>query len=187
MRAFISTLLLLLLKSYSLFAQDVIVFKDGNQVDAKVYEITLDEVKFKRFDNLDGPIYAVYKRQIDFIQYENGNRDYFKNEGSSATDLRNNAINDAMTFYQANNTGAGWVAAVNIVISPLFGLIPAVACASTAPARKNLDLPYPDENMDPFYLENYTKTAHQMKKKKIWRNYGISAGVWLAIILLLPD
>lgn len=77
MIAFILTLLLLLLKSYSLFAQDVIVFKDWNQVDAKVYEITIDEVKFKRFDNLDGPIYAVYKRQIDFIQYENGNRDYF--------------------------------------------------------------------------------------------------------------
>lgn len=54
------------------FSQDLITKKNGEDVKAKVTEITLTEVKYKRFDNLNGPIYSMDKSEILLIKYENG-------------------------------------------------------------------------------------------------------------------
>lgn len=51
---------------------DVITFKSGDQVTARVVEITLDKIKYKRCDNLDGPTFVVNKTTVDKIKYVNG-------------------------------------------------------------------------------------------------------------------
>lgn len=58
-------------------AQDKILLKNGDEVNAKVTEITETEVKFKRFDNLSGPTRVIYKYEIFSIKYENGTKDVF--------------------------------------------------------------------------------------------------------------
>lgn len=63
-------------------AQDLIVKKDATQVEAKVTEITPDAVRYKRFSNPDGPTYVVPVVEIDYIQYVNGEKDYFKAQES---------------------------------------------------------------------------------------------------------
>jgi len=47
--------LLLAIGYFSANAQDLITLRNGDQITARVAEITLTEIKYKRFDNLDGP------------------------------------------------------------------------------------------------------------------------------------
>lgn len=67
----------LLFSSVQLWSQDYILFKNGEEVRVKVQEITPTEVKYKKHNNLQGPTYSVLKKDIDVIQYENGDRERF--------------------------------------------------------------------------------------------------------------
>lgn len=71
--------LLLLLCSMYISAQDVIVKKDGSTILAKVLEITSEEVKYKKFSNLDGPSYVIRKIDILSVNYENGEKEELGN------------------------------------------------------------------------------------------------------------
>lgn len=56
----------------SVNAQDIIILKNGNEIQAKVLEISSTEIKYKRFDNLDGPMLILSAVSVSAIKYENG-------------------------------------------------------------------------------------------------------------------
>lgn len=58
-------------------AQDIITMKDGSEIEAQVLEINLNDVRYKKYSNLDGPVYTESKRNIQTIQYNNGEIDSF--------------------------------------------------------------------------------------------------------------
>lgn len=73
-------LLLICLALIPLFAtqaQDVILKRNGEEVQAKVQEISLHEIKYKRYDNLDGPMISILKQEVFMIKYENGTKEVF--------------------------------------------------------------------------------------------------------------
>ena len=75
-------------------AQDVITFRNAEQIKAKVTEISPSEIKYKRFDNLDGPTITVLRSEVFAITYENGRRDIinpFTATESGASQARQNA------------------------------------------------------------------------------------------------
>ena len=53
-------------------AQDIITFRDGKQVEAKVIEVTQTEIKYKKFRNPDGPLYTISQHQVETITYAYG-------------------------------------------------------------------------------------------------------------------
>jgi len=59
---------------------DIITFKKGETVKAKVLEIGVSEIKYKRCDNLEGPLIVVNKKDIYSIKYLSGHEDHFFNE-----------------------------------------------------------------------------------------------------------
>jgi len=63
--------------SVTMFAQDIIIMKDGSETQAIVIEVGIDEVRYKRFDNQEGPDYLLRKSDIFMIRYENGSKDVF--------------------------------------------------------------------------------------------------------------
>jgi hypothetical protein len=66
------------------FAQDNIVLNNGDEINAKIYEIGSTEIKYKKFNNQDGPIYYKSKDEILYIKYANGEKEMFgKNEESN--------------------------------------------------------------------------------------------------------
>ncbi len=67
-------------------AQDIIVMKNGDAVQAKVQKITPTEIEYKKFSNLDGPIYTVPKASVLAINYQNGEKEIIKVEESNATE-----------------------------------------------------------------------------------------------------
>jgi hypothetical protein len=59
---------------------DVILLKNGEEISAKVIEIGVYELKYKKCDNIDGPTFSILKKDVFMIKYPNGNRDVFKDD-----------------------------------------------------------------------------------------------------------
>jgi hypothetical protein len=54
---------------------DVLFFKKGQKIIAKVIAIEGNNVRYKRCDNLDGPIFSVNKKSLALLQYVNGTKE----------------------------------------------------------------------------------------------------------------
>jgi hypothetical protein len=173
------------------FSQDVITKKSSEDIQAKIMEVTTTEIKYKKYDNPNGPTFTLLKSDVLMIRYENGSKDVFSDtqtgssDNTSSTEMELKGKRDAAMNYSGKNSGAGWTAATSIVLSPLFGLVPAIACASSEPSENNLNIKSPDLMKNYIYKQSYTEQAHKIKKRKIWTNYGIGSGAWLLLILLL--
>jgi hypothetical protein len=181
-------------------SQDIITKKNGEDIQAKVVEITTSDIKYRKFDNLDGPLFTMLKSDVLMIRYSNGSKDIFNETQSEAkqntpppsdkqnqpsADLTMQGRQDARNYYKGKNSGAGWTAATTIILSPVFGLIPAIACSSTQPSDENLNYREPELMKDRTYYPAYVEQAHKTKKRKVWTNFGIGSGVWLLLVLLL--
>jgi hypothetical protein len=67
----------------AVFCLDIIVMKNGDEVEAVIKEIGLNEVKYTKSSNPDGPVYTVLKSAIFQIKYENGTREMFPEAGKN--------------------------------------------------------------------------------------------------------
>jgi len=188
----IFTLLAFISISITAFSQDIITQKSGEDIQAKVLEINQTDVKYKKFDNQNGPTFTLLKSDILMIRYENGTQDIFnqtekmKTESKTSNeDMRMKGKRDAEMNYKGKKSGAGWTAATTVLFSPIIGVIPAAACASSEPSDQNLN--YRDNELmkDYDYNKAYVEQAHKTKKKKVWTSFGVSSGAWLLLILLL--
>jgi len=56
-------------------AQDYITKTNGDDIKAKVLEVTPTEVKYKRFESLEGATYVINKSDVLIIHYHDGTRD----------------------------------------------------------------------------------------------------------------
>jgi len=66
--------LLLFLCSTSVFAQDVIVKKDGSTALCRVVELTESEIIYKKWSDLNGSNYVMERSVASTINYENGKK-----------------------------------------------------------------------------------------------------------------
>ncbi len=67
--------LLMALGVMSVSAQDVIVRRDGDELQCKILEVSKNEVRYKRWTNQEGPAFTEKKSDIFMIKYENGEKD----------------------------------------------------------------------------------------------------------------
>ena len=84
-------LIIFLLPIFTL-AQDNIVLKNGEDINAKILEINESVIKYKKYDNQEGPIYTILKNEIFFIKYPNGDKDIFSNINSISNDRSDKKI-----------------------------------------------------------------------------------------------
>jgi hypothetical protein len=177
------------------FSQDVITKKSGEEIQAKIIEVGQTEIKYNKFDNLSGPIYIMPKSDVSMIQYENGTKDIFNEESktenvssssSSTTDLFLKGQLDALKYYKKYK-GAGTGTLITSLISPLVGLIPAIACSTTKPKKTNLN--YPDENLmnESSYFYAYTERSKKIKQSRVWKNWAIAFTVNMLAILIITS
>jgi hypothetical protein len=76
-------LLLLFITAFTFnfaFSQDKIFLKSEENIEAKILEINVDEVKYKKYSNLEGPTFTILKSDIHMIIYQNGESEIFKAE-----------------------------------------------------------------------------------------------------------
>ncbi|MHC2993200.1 hypothetical protein OB13_17025 [Pontibacter sp. HJ8] len=59
-------------------AQDILIKRNGDELEVKVLEINLEEIRYKRYDNLEGPLISIAKGEVFMIKYENGTKVTFQ-------------------------------------------------------------------------------------------------------------
>lgn len=64
----------------TLLAQDIIIFTNGSEQEAKVVEVSDTEVKYKAWNNLEGPTWVKKATDIFMIKYANGTKQVFEKE-----------------------------------------------------------------------------------------------------------
>lgn len=74
---YVIAIVICLASSATMFAQDVIILRNGVEVQAIVEEIGIENVRYRRADNLSGPIRVVSRSEILMIEFENGTREIF--------------------------------------------------------------------------------------------------------------
>lgn len=79
MKKFYAGLLSMLLSLASVNAQDMIVTRNGDVIQAKVTKIGTTEVDYKKWSNQDGPTYSIAISSILAINYQNGEKEAFEN------------------------------------------------------------------------------------------------------------
>lgn len=77
------TLLAVLAIGIKAYCQDIIILRNGDELKAKVTEITETTIKYHKWDNLTGPVYNIAKAEVFKVKYENGQSDFFGNVPSS--------------------------------------------------------------------------------------------------------
>lgn len=64
----------------SLMAQDIIVTRQAERIDAKIMEVSETEIKYRRTSNPEGPIFVLGVDKIASIVYANGEVQVFEKE-----------------------------------------------------------------------------------------------------------
>ena len=153
--------------------------------------------------NSNNIFYIVNKKNITFISRRKIDRFVLKSkeaelitESKSSDSLNINSTfdvfylkgeSDALRYYDYYNV-AGTGTLVISLISPLLGLIPAIASSSTIPKDKRLNCPNFElfKNID--YQNGYRQKAKKIKQGRVWTNWGIAFGVnVIAVAFLLSS
>jgi len=125
-------------------AQDIITKTNGDEIKAKVTEVDLNEIKYKRFENLSGPTYTMPKSDIFMIKYENGEKDVFKKSsgesssgvsGQRAAAQTQNAAPSA-SAYRSTTTSTAQSVSANVRSQPSQKTMVATTSEEDAPIKK---------------------------------------------------
>jgi hypothetical protein len=192
-KIFFLTSAILICFSISVNGQDIITTKKGEDIQSKVMEITLSELKYKNFNNLNGPLISILKSDVLMIRYENGTKDIFRDENLAPSGVAIKGENenyklgqqDARRYYKGYRAAGTGTLVTGLVLSPLLGLVPAFATTSAVPQEINLNYPDPKRMKNADYSNGYLDQSFKIKKSKVWTNLGISVGVNVLVYLAL--
>lgn len=92
----------ILMSVLSVFGQDVIIKKNGEEIKGKVKTVSDTEVEYIAANNPDGPVYKVSKTNLVMIIYANGVKDIFTTADPSLpkSASANNAPRPAQRYYR---------------------------------------------------------------------------------------
>ena len=79
MKKYFLILVISIVSSMSSFAQDTIILRNGDEVVAKVTEVSDNELRYLLWNNLDGPTYIKRVSDIYSVTYKSGHKDIFGN------------------------------------------------------------------------------------------------------------
>lgn len=185
-------MLLVVLTANIISAQDVIQLKNGEEIRGRVTEIGVSTISYKKLSNPDGPQYNVEKEQVSAIRYENETVEVF-DEGSDKSTTEKSDVDyfikgqlDADRYYVNYKTASTSTLFVSL-LSPLVGLIPAIATSATPP--KEINLGYPSSELYEIndYRRGYQLRARKIKSRQVWTNWGIAFGVNLVLVIALAS
>lgn len=176
-------------------SQDVIFLRTGEEIQAKILEIGIATIKYKKFENKeDLPIYIISKSDIFMIKYEGGTKELFEEEKpisnesielnvKSASELCTDGRHDAIMNY---NTGRPFRAGLipTLIFAPA-GLLVSIIVADYKPNMRNLNAPDMSLIKNHDYKRCYVDEVKRMKRRKVWGGFGIGVGINLAVWILL--
>jgi len=82
-----------------LFAQDVIVKKNGDEINVKILEIGISEIKYKKSENMEGPTYSESKKEIFYVKFANGSKEVISNLDAPPAEPRPQILPSPLYYY----------------------------------------------------------------------------------------
>lgn len=73
--------------AFKSFSQDVILLKNGDEVQAKVLEILPEEIQYTKWSDQNGKVISLSKGEIFMIKYQNGSKDIFSEDKNRKIDI----------------------------------------------------------------------------------------------------
>ncbi len=78
-------------------AQDIIITKDAQRIEAKIQEVSNQEIKYKLFTYQDGPVFVLSIADINSITFENGDVQVYNPISSQAQQTQQEPVQEAET------------------------------------------------------------------------------------------
>ena len=76
---------------------DIILLRNGEEISAKILEIKVSEISYKKCNHLDGPTRSILKTDVFMITYSNGDKELFKEESNYKNTEKENDRTNAKT------------------------------------------------------------------------------------------
>lgn len=103
---------------------DKMLLRNGDDIEVKIVEIGLEEIKYKKCDNLEGPTISILKKDVFMITYPNGTKDVFKEEPKKETVVtKKEEVNLTPTPTEVNGMAVASLVLGLLGFVPLVGLI----------------------------------------------------------------
>lgn len=165
---------------------DTIILKNGDKIGAKISEIGISEIKYKKCDYTDGPTYTMRKSDVFMVKYPNGSSEIFADSraGEKPKDPENNTpekneltnsekyVKGQIDASQNHLSGAWFLAGLFLA---LIGVLIA-ALSNPSPWSGDSEL-----SGDLAYREGYKKEARRMNTSSAATGWF----AWLIILLLI--
>lgn len=104
---------------------DLMILKNGDEIEVKIIEVSSKNIKYKKCDYLDGPLYTKDKSEIFMLKYSNGTKEMID---SDANPVSNNTNEVAPNPYDNVNTTGGWIVGILAgVLLSFLGMLFALA------------------------------------------------------------
>jgi hypothetical protein len=170
-------------------AQDVIVKINGDELKARVREITTTDILYLSADTTDTLSYKLAKTEVFMVRFANGTKEVFT-ENLLAETIAKTTIADPAYMYQKgrqdarsyyHGTGALLGSAASVFLAGPVG--PIIIGAVKPRARYNKALPAVSLQ-DPNYVKGYEKQAHNRKIGKAALGFGLGTGVGVLYLIL---
>jgi hypothetical protein len=172
------------------FAQDVILFKNGNSVKVKILvaENENNEIEYVYFNDTLGPVFKVPLKTISLIKnkgelqvLENLSETYYDSliklplnkidiNQFSCHQLDSMGRTHAQLNFNSTNVGTS-IFFTTLFTGPINGAIAAVVSNSKTPNTYNLKMPVSPLIQSEIYQNAYKKEVHKARKEKIVKNY----------------
>ena len=167
-------MMLMLLCSTSVFAQDVIVKKDGSTIVCRVVELTSTEITYKKWTDLNGSNYVMNRADASAINYENGKKVNLSESTNLYTPNNQNdgvqQYNDKALLELDKSTREPIMKVKRLKATALIGGIPMLAaggllCALTSVEKKCLIVGLPIAAAGVVWTTSFLIAANNAQKK----------------------
>ena len=186
----------------------IITLKSGEDIQAFVLEVNKESIVYKTTHSSQDSMMTIPIAEVLLISYADGTKDLIYKQYNVSNELQSNVklkteLNsdatetailskaelsmkgtlDAKINYIGRGSGAVWTAVATIIGSPVIGLIPAVACASSTPRERNLNFENTKLKNDPIYYNAYVKQARKTKAVSVLAGYVIGTAAWFILVI----
>jgi hypothetical protein len=67
----------------AVYAQDILMKRNGEDIKTKIAEVSTDVVKYRKFEYLTGPVHNIATSEVFMIKYEDGSKDVFEKDSAT--------------------------------------------------------------------------------------------------------
>ncbi|WP_210464583.1 hypothetical protein [Rufibacter roseolus] len=191
MKAFTYLFLLFFLGALNqTLAQDIIFKTSGEEIKAKVLEITPDKVQYTQPAKFADSLFTLARKEVFMVKYANGKNELMhppvEEKGTtpvlSSQDMYRQGQMDARQYYRGTNAVLGSIGA-----TLLLGIPGTVLIAAIPPKVNPKEVPNPALLSDQYYYNGYRHQAHKRKVGKAAIGGGIALAAFVAILASMPS